>query len=113
MAMGSASVPTFFATTTASTAVGGEGDGEVQVGFGEPVAAEVAGMNHACDFFSAMDIFFGHVVGFGLQDEAVHGVRSAPGFLPMLLAGRVMVWPCHSVVRVLPSADSLPRMRLG
>ena len=39
--------------------------------------------------------------------------RSAPGCLPMLLAGSVMVWPCHSVVRVLPSGGELAANAVG
>ena len=38
---------------------------------------------------------------------------SAPGFFPFQFAGRVIVLPFHSVAMVFPSADNLPRMRLG
>jgi len=86
--------------------LGGERNGKEEVSLREPVSAEVSGVDDACDFFAAGNLFYLDVVGFGFEDEAV-------GSLPMLFAGRVMVWPFHSVVRVLPSAESLPRMRLG
>ena len=59
--------------------VGGEGDGEVQIGLRKPVAAKVAGMNHASDFLAAGDGFLGYVVGLGLQDQPVHGVTLCTG----------------------------------
>ena len=61
--------------------ISGQGDGEVEVGLREPVAAEVAGVNDARDFFAAVDVLFGYVVGFGLQYEAVHGMTLCTGIL--------------------------------
>ena len=68
--------------------VGGEGDGEVEVGLREPVAAEVAGMNHAGDLLAAGDGLFRDVVGLGLEDEAVHGVALGAGQLADVVGGQ-------------------------
>src|SRR6266568_4335603 len=54
--------------------VRGEADGVVEVGAGEPVAGKVAGMDDPGDFLSAGDVFDGDVVGFRLEDQAVHCV---------------------------------------
>ncbi len=48
-----------------------------KVGLREPVAVEVAGMNHACNLLAALDFLHGHVVGLGLQNQPVHGVDVA------------------------------------
>ncbi len=68
--------------------VGGEGDGEVEVGLGEPVAAEVAGMDDAGDLLAAGDVFYGDVVGFGLEDEPVHGVALGAGKFADIVGGQ-------------------------
>ena len=92
---------------------GGKPDGDDEVGLGEPVAAEIPSMDDAGDLLAAGNILHADVVGFSLENESVHGVALGRGRFPMLLAGRVIACPCHSVVSVLPSAESLPRIRLG
>ena len=73
--------------------IGGQGDGEVEIGLGEPVAAEVAGMDDAGDFFAAGNVF--HVTSsvLAFRMRPCMAWRSAPGFLPMLFAGRVRCGP--------------------
>ena len=68
--------------------VGGKTDGEGKVGLGEPVAAEIAAMDDACDFLAAGDLLDADVVGLGLQDESMHGMALGGGQLANVVGGK-------------------------
>ena len=66
---------------------GGERDSDDEVSLGEPVAAEVSGVDYAGDLFAAGNLFDLNVVGFCLEDEAVHGVALGGGQLADVVGG--------------------------
>jgi len=61
--------------------LGSKADGDDEIGFGEPVAAEIPCMNDAGNLLPAGYVFHGDAVGFGFEDEAMHGVALGRGQL--------------------------------
>ncbi len=81
MAMGSCFAAHIVRDNRGVHRIGGQRDGNNQVGLRQPVPAEIAGVNNARHLLTARNAVSLHVIGLRLQNQPVHGVPFGGGQL--------------------------------